>query len=186
MSMAHGAVTIVTSPTTVTLITPYNPGLPARARTLGGKWNAAQKAWIFDARDEDLVRELAHDLFGTDGTSDLDDLVTVTVTLASTSASPQFTVAGRIVAERRGRDLPVRLADGVIVRAGTLATSGGSVRHPAIDSDGVVLEIRDIPRTAAHRFGLDIVDGITDRRSQLETERTQLLARLAQIEQELG
>lgn len=46
---------------------PFHPAFPEAARQLGGKWNPVQVAWFFDIRDEDRVRQLCRDLFGTDG-----------------------------------------------------------------------------------------------------------------------
>jgi DNA repair protein RadC len=46
---------------------PYHPNFPARARTLGGIWDAAQRVWVFDAADNDRVRSLCREIYGTDG-----------------------------------------------------------------------------------------------------------------------
>lgn len=40
----------------VVLISPCNEELPDRARQLGGKWDASERRWKFDARDEARVR----------------------------------------------------------------------------------------------------------------------------------
>src|SRR3954470_17819016 len=37
---------------------PYHPQFPARARQLGGTWDTGRLIWLFDARDEERVREL--------------------------------------------------------------------------------------------------------------------------------
>ena len=37
---------------------PYHPQFPARARQLGGTWDAGRLIWPFDRRDEDRVRAL--------------------------------------------------------------------------------------------------------------------------------
>src|SRR5438105_14617776 len=46
---------------------PYHPNFPARARSLGGVWDAARRVWLFDAGDHDRVRSLCRDIYGTDG-----------------------------------------------------------------------------------------------------------------------
>ena len=43
---------------------PYHPQFPARARQLGGAWDAGRLIWLFDARDEERVRELCEEVFG--------------------------------------------------------------------------------------------------------------------------
>jgi DNA repair protein RadC len=46
---------------------PYHPNFPARARGLGGTWDAARRVWLFDAREEDRVKSLCREIYGTDG-----------------------------------------------------------------------------------------------------------------------
>ena len=47
---------------------PYHPNFPARARGLGGTWDAARRVWMFDVRDLDRVKLLCSEIYGTDGT----------------------------------------------------------------------------------------------------------------------
>jgi DNA repair protein RadC len=51
----------------IAVSTPYHPNFPARARMLGGEWDAAQRVWIFDAGDEVRVRRLCQEIYGADG-----------------------------------------------------------------------------------------------------------------------
>jgi hypothetical protein len=46
--------------------TPYHPNFPARARSLGGIWDKAQRVWVFDAADHDRVRSLCGEIYGPD------------------------------------------------------------------------------------------------------------------------
>jgi len=172
-----------------TLRAPFNPDLAAKARLVGGNWVASAKVWVFDARDEARVRELARDLFGTDGTEDSTDLVTVRVRAtpdAGRDNERRCTVAGRIVAERPGRDEVVRLAAGVVLVQGSFARWAGSMRYPELGAVDAELEIRDLPRAAAIAAGLTIVDDVPSPRAALIAERDKLLARLAVIETELA
>jgi DNA repair protein RadC len=50
----------------IAVSSPYHPNFPARARTLGGIWNAARRVWVFDAADHDRVRSLCREIDGTD------------------------------------------------------------------------------------------------------------------------
>ena len=130
----------------VVLVAPYHPDLPSRAKALGGRWTGS--AWRFDGRDEGRVRELARSVYGTDGT-DSPELVTLRVTLTEREAVLQeLWLAGRLVARRPGRDVPVRLGDGVIIVSGEFPRRAGSARYPELGGVGVVLEVRDVPRPA--------------------------------------
>ena len=56
---------------------PYHPNFPARARLLGGDWDVARRVWIFDAREDDRVRSLCREIYGTDGTDGIAPLPSV-------------------------------------------------------------------------------------------------------------
>src|ERR1700737_5263643 len=51
----------------IAVSSPYHPHFPARARSLGGTWDAAQRVWLFAAADHDRVRSLCREIYGTDG-----------------------------------------------------------------------------------------------------------------------
>jgi DNA repair protein RadC len=51
----------------IAVSSPYHPHFPARARSLGGTWDAAQRVWLFDAADSERVRSLCREIYGTDG-----------------------------------------------------------------------------------------------------------------------
>jgi DNA repair protein RadC len=51
----------------IAVSTPYHPNFPARARMLGGEWDAARRVWMFDAGDEARVRRLCQEIYGADG-----------------------------------------------------------------------------------------------------------------------
>jgi DNA repair protein RadC len=48
----------------VTVASPYHPNFPARARGLGGTWDAARRVWVFDAREHDRVKSLCEEIYG--------------------------------------------------------------------------------------------------------------------------
>jgi hypothetical protein len=60
-------ISIVEQDGRIAVSTPYHPNFPARARSLGGVWNAARRVWLFDAADHDRVRSLCREIYGTDG-----------------------------------------------------------------------------------------------------------------------
>jgi hypothetical protein len=180
------SVKVVTTGTTTTLHSPYDPTLPSKARAIGGRWNGAAKAWQFDARDEPRVRELAIEVYGSDGSDGSDTgQPTVTVRVPVTGVDDEFRVAGRRLAHRPGRDDAVRLAPGVVIVTGGFSPSGGSVKNPRLEEDeGTVLEVRDVPALQAQRMVAEAGGGeiLGDAaHAALIAEREQLLARLAEI-----
>jgi len=59
------AVSIVEQDGRLAVNSPYHPNFPARARLLGGEWDATRRVWIFDAREDDRVRSLCCEIYGT-------------------------------------------------------------------------------------------------------------------------
>ncbi len=51
----------------IVVSSPYHPNFPARARGLGGEWDAVRHLWIFDAADRDRVTALCREIYGPDG-----------------------------------------------------------------------------------------------------------------------
>lgn len=139
---------------------PYHPNFPTGAKRLGGKWNPAEKVWVFDLRDEDRVRELCNQIYGSDahvigGKGERAPVELVTLRLRAKSEVSAHTsavfAAGRCVARATGRDSGARLGDGVVLLEGQ-ATSGGSMKNwYTVVCEGSVLEIRDVPRAAAEK-----------------------------------
>lgn len=139
---------------------PYHPDFAPRAKKLGGKWDASQKQWMFDARDEAKVRELLVKIYGTDGSPlPRGQLLTIRAPAqvcdqrgygsSSSSRTMSFWLAGREVAHASGRDSGARLGDGVVILSGGFS-SGGSVKNPSCTyKAGTVFELRDVPRELA-------------------------------------
>lgn len=191
---------IATDGNTTTLRSPYHPNLPTQAKALGGKFDSFTKAWNFDARDEERVREMAIGIYGTDGT----DTETVTVRIEVGEGNDLVSrdrealyLGGQEIARAFGRDSGAKLGDGVVVIEGR-AESGGSAKNwDARLAAGTVVEIRDVPRGFGERIveqaaehgriaDAKIVDEASDRREALEAERAKLLARIAEIDAELN
>ena len=61
----------------ISVASPYHPDLPRAARRMGGSWNGS--TWQFDPRDEQRVRKLYIEIYGTDGEAATEDLVTLEV-----------------------------------------------------------------------------------------------------------
>ena len=69
------AVSIVAQDGRIAVSSPYHPNFPARARFLGGEWDAARHVWLFDAGENDRVRSLCREIYGTDGAAGIPNAV---------------------------------------------------------------------------------------------------------------
>ena len=160
---------------------PYHPDFPSRARDLGGKWNSRAELWSFDARDEEHVRALLRDIYGSDGSGE--EVATVTVrhrVSGRESDSPKLFLFGREIASKFGRDSRPSLGQGVVIVEGGFPTRGGSRNYPKLRGAGTVLEIRDVPASLIPTDDPDTwVVGATD------VAREGLVARIAELEAEL-
>lgn len=140
--------------------TPYHPDLPKRFKALGGKWNDMSRVWVFDLRDEERVRAVVEEIFGSLIPSGRKVSLRYRITRAD--GSP-VRLAGRVIADRRDRDRAVSLAEGVVVVEGDFPDSGGSRNYPHIGlavGQGVVVEIRDVDANVAAKMveeGAEIV-----------------------------
>lgn len=178
----------------VWLISPYNPALPARAKSLGGKFSSTSKAWYFDKRDEERVCEIARDIYGTDGRTQSEPMLTIKVkaTQGQSIYTASVFVAGREIARAFGRESGAKLGEGVIQLEGRIKSSG-SVKNWYTDvTAGSVFEIRDIPKRAVDAYdfpanGWEIVpetDNVA-RCEALKNEKSALLLRIEEINAEL-
>jgi hypothetical protein len=186
--MSHVTVTTANGKTTVEA--PYHPDWPALARKLGGQ--RPGRVWVFDSRDEERVRELAREVYGTDGTPDAGGTVTVRIGVGDVRGEKGGRPAtlyryGRKIATRFGRDQEPRLGEGVVLISGGFAGSAGSHNYIELGPlDDTVVEVRDIPRSVAVDHGLKIVgEGPVDHEA-LRAERERLTARIAEIDAILG
>ena len=46
---------------------PYHPNFPARARGLGGEWDAVRHVWVFATAEQDRVKALCREIYGAEG-----------------------------------------------------------------------------------------------------------------------
>lgn len=145
----------------IQLFTEYNPDVVTAARKLNGKWLGYEKAWQFDERDTERVKEFLLDIFGTDGVSPV-DLVDVKVfydKLPSKAFQSNYGhsvfALGRQLAHRKYRDSKVQLGNNVTILDGYFNSSGGSVKNPRLEGGGVVFLVRDVPRIVLEKDELN-------------------------------
>ena len=195
------SITIKRTEKQIRVASPYNPDLPEAARKLGGKWQSTSREWVFDLRDEARVAELYRSVYGQWDEGELPaDAVTVRVRLFQgwyRRHSGLF-FAGRELAHATGRDSGARQAEGVIVLEGEF-TSGGSVKNWTTCAEaGTVFELRDVSAAkvqeeqddddkAYPKFHIEVLgDPDTLAIAALQAERKRLVARIAEIDAELG
>lgn len=175
----------------VLVSSPYNKEFVSRARELGGKWQNNQ--WNFDARDEDRVRQLCLDVYGTDGSP----MPTTTMRISLDEAmklrinSDSELIVGPITVLRKfDRDSKPALGPGCIVIEGGLESYGGSRNHPRITyKAGTVLEVREVPRVIANQLAADYPEAYSmvddgDSSDELAPEEKSLVAALQALSPE--
>lgn len=168
---------------------PYNSLFVEGAKKLGGRFSNA--SWSFDIRDEERVRALCFQAYGTDGVRT--DQVTLRIRWrkdAKILTSP-ISCHGRSLARAHGRDGGARLCDGIVVLSGGFDSCGSVKNWYTSVSSGTEVLVRDFPRKAAE----DLVAAPSENRvysiepeapkvdkDALAAEKAALLERLAQIE----
>lgn len=130
----------------VYVTSPYNERFVNAAPQLGGKWDRDAREWVFDARDEERVRNALAEAYGHDGRDHSGSPKTdVRLDMAPFKGKRKVFGFGEVIAERGFRDSLPKLMSGAVVIEGRFPPSGGSRKYPALASGGVILEIRDVP-----------------------------------------
>ena len=131
-------------------VSPYNAEFVTAARQLAGKWRAS--AWWFPATQEERLRRLCREVYGTDGSPV--ERVTLRVSLPDglRAQTASISIAGRMVARAQGRDTGAQLGDGVVITAGAVASGGSRQYWETIIEPETELEILDVPRPMAEKL----------------------------------
>jgi hypothetical protein len=198
-------ITIQTDDKHTHLYAPYTPELPDKAKALGGRFDRSNRAWRFDARDENRVRDLSRKVYGTDG-SDADDTVTVRVQVNDERPWHErrqgLFLGGHPIARAYSRDSGAEIADGVVVLQGDIRSSGSAKNWTTRADEETIFEVRDVPRGMAEKMieqasekravtgdpllSATIEETVSERISALRAERQRLLDRIAEIDAELN
>ena len=156
----------------ICVVSPYNALFIDGARKLGGKYNThiPENGWTFDPRDEERVRDLCMDVYGSDG--EHEDLCTLRVEFIAedNSHTSPLTVHGRKIASAFGRDSGAKLGDGVILISGHFSSSGSMKNWYTTARPGTIVLVRDFPRKRA----LTLPSDATRVYSVYEEENTEL------------
>ncbi len=141
------AVRLTLDDKTLKVVAPFHGDFLAGAKTLAGKWRGG--AWIFPVSQEGRVRELCLAVYGTDGESGKTVTLRVEFPEAVRARCDSIFVGGRLVARATGRDSGARLGPGVILLEGDVCSAGSRANWETVVRAGTVVEILDLPRTAA-------------------------------------
>ena len=184
-------ISITRSGSDISVASPFHPAFVRRAKELGGKWDAAAKVWTFDARDEDDVRALCCEVYGTDGSPV--KLVDVRITYRHAASGDRSAIysCGREIARAWGRDSGAKLGEGVKLVEGRVRSGGSAKNWETVIDAGSVLVLRDVPEPIALRRVCDKEDRLVEILPSaaatvdvpaLQAEREKLVARMAEID----
>lgn len=174
----------------VILLSDYHPELPDAAKQLGGKFNPVDKSWVFHPRTEQRVRDMAMEIYGSDGRATPE---TVSVKARYTNKVQHYCelyslseyVCGQQVARAYGRDSGASVSNNVVVLSGGF-DSGGSMKNPALKIyKDTEIEIHDVPKTLVKNqedWEVEIIKENGVDREKLLEERNQLVARVIEID----
>ena len=177
------------------VVSEYNAEFVKRAKTLGGKWKSSEKAWAFDPDDEADVSAVLMDIYGEDGSGDV-ETCDVTVRVDLLDNEQEITLCGLPVCRRRYRDEAVRMAAGVILLRGAFPSSGGSMKNPRCNAEEeTVVKMKRVSKAIAERALSDpkIAPAIVQvewkdepteegRETELTKERDKLVAEIKKLQ----
>ena len=123
-----------------TLKTPsYNALLVEKCRALGGKWDPDARAWVFSGIVSDEIEAL-DEIYNSDPVA---VELTAKSELSAWHAPVDF--LGFSLARATGRDSGAKLADGVALMSGKIASGGSMKNWATVIRDGSVLRL-EVPR----------------------------------------
>lgn len=190
----------------VEIYTPYNRDFidALKAKVGGARWDAAKKCWTAKEEFLDVIRSILKDVYGYTDEEDTGKLYTVRIEAIREMKSERapISIFNRPVCRAFGRDSGAKICDDILFISGS-ATSGGSARRwETILESGSVFDILHVPEKVLEK-GKEILESEEypeyrivsetveeekkdDQRAKLLEERERLLARLAEINKELG
>jgi hypothetical protein len=178
----------------LTVHSTFNPELPTAARKLGGKWNG--EAWIFSISEEELVRKLYKEIYGTDGSST--EMVDLRATFLGENYGQSrvregYYLGGIQVARAFGRDSGAKITEGVIVEKGGFSSCGSMKNWYTRVSVGTVLKLKSLPTDLVENLKINLKNWkfeiISEKKIDLEAlkaEKARLETRLVEINSLLG
>lgn len=177
--------------------TPFNRDFISEAKLIGGRYDADQKAWHFDASYSKELSDVLINLFGTDGSDTKTVTARITVTGELKEYNGPIIICGREIARATGRDSGARAGHGVVFIE-KKPQSGGSVKNWAtVINQGTIFDIQDFPESALtmlneiYQISFEVQaestekDFIAEKIEKLKAERDRINAEIAELESKI-
>ena len=174
--------------------TPYNKDFVRRIKGIGGtRWNPNARAWNVPAAGIETARGIMVDIYGESDIPAEQKMVTIRVKFADEYVEYCAGVSafGKTLAYARGRDSGACVGDDVILETGTIGSGGSAKNWMTVIGAGSSF-LLTVPESIYLRdkdkWDTEIVENESSdsKRMALIAEREKLMARLAEIEKELG
>ena len=180
----------------VAISCPFNQDLIDRLKSLGGRWDRAARTWNVPLRAETEARAVLVETFGTDGSPETTETVTVEITARCEITAEKSAVdfCGAVVCRASDRDSGAKVGPNASLISGRIESGGSRQYWKTVVKKGAVLRL-ELPRAALDKMGLDqgdwsysIIDEYLDagRRAALNARREALLAEIAKIDTEIA
>ncbi len=184
------SITIENTGSEVIVKAEYNSIFVQKAKAYRGKWQAPH--WVFDVRDEQRIRDLCKDVYGSDGVTSETVTLRIEWRRATYVNCGAFFVHGRKIAGVREGIPPARLGHGIILLEGGFDSGGSRKNWETTVEAGTVVLVRDFPAGRAKelieeqteedtRFYSIEDEATTITRDDLIAERDKLMARLEEV-----
>ena len=173
------------------ITTPYNADFVSKIKNIGGRWNAASKAWSVSDSMVAEAREIMRAVYGQDDQQTDVQTTDIRVRFNDDVWGHQegVTLYGKTIAKAWGRDSGARVGDDVAFIDGQ-PKSGGSVKNwLTIVPAGSVVVIKNVPVTllgAELPTGAEIISDVDSKREALLARKAELEAALADINNQLA
>jgi len=127
----------------------YNPKFVEKARQLNGQFRKYKgKAWEFNIREEERVKQALMEIYGEDGETEIKKLDVYVDLSKVDNNSDSLYMLGRQLLHTWGMYKKVDLGEDVTIESGSVK-SGGSKDYPVVQwEDDTVLLVRGVPETA--------------------------------------
>lgn len=126
--------------------TEYHKEFVDICRKLNGKWN--NSAWVFPSDLKEEVENILIDVFGYK-----QNKINIILFIENKYLEESFYLVGKQIFSRKFRDYHVNIHSDVSILDGSLSSSGGSMKHPAIGNiKDMKLLIRNVPENLLHEL----------------------------------
>lgn len=175
------------------LKSPYRADFPKDARALDGRWDKDNRVWTFPVSLKDGVIKAISRHYEVDIEQPVTETVVAIVTATADHSVEKGDVMleGTVLASASGRDSGAKTGEGVVLMDGNIGSSGSMKYWQTDVAEGAQFRVKEFPvhLLESEHDGWSIVQeeqNPADRRDVLLAERSRLMARLAEIDLELG